>query len=168
MSTTEIRTTKKRSTVTPTTMIVQKTPVGMVRQSLGGYGGGNVIQRTVRTSTYSAPPLKPGVVGQATKEGVSNVMQTRTKEKQEMSGLNCKLADYIEKVRFLEANCKALTAEIDKLRKAKGYDQKRVSELYMQELQECRDKIDDLQKDISPKNSQIVSLEDMIDTLREK
>lgn len=137
----------------------------------GGYypGGSNVIQRTVRSSTFSAGPgLKPGSVAQATKEGVNNVLQTRDKEKIEMTGLNTKLANYIECVAFLEGQIKGLTAECERLKNAKGYDQKRVADLYKDEMQELRDTISELQQAKAPLESKIIAKDDEIEMQQER
>lgn len=165
-TTTEVRTTKKRSVVAPSNVMVTKTPVGSVRMSMGP---SNVIERTTRRVTYAgAPTIKAGIVGQVTKDGVNNVLQTRDKERQEMTGLNTKLANYIEQVNFMEGTCKALTAEIERLKKTKGYDQARVADLYKEEMQELRDNNAELEKKLAPLDSKIIAKDDEIETLAEK
>lgn len=174
MSSTEIRTTKKRTTVgSGPTVIVSKTPVSMVRTSMGGggygIGGGNVIHRSVRQSTYAAAPgLKPGVIGEAARQGVNNVVQKRDQEKVEMGKLNTKLINYIEMVKYLEGNCKALTIEIENLKKSKGYEQKRVLELVEEEMRELRDKCAELEKKMAPLDSKIIAKDDEIETQQER
>lgn len=80
-----------------------------------------------------------------------------------MQGLNERFASYIEKVRFLEAQNKALLAEIDRLKKLKGFDVSEIKELYEQEIAESRNVIDELSKEKAKFDSTLVGLQDALD-----
>lgn len=80
-----------------------------------------------------------------------------------MQGLNERFASYIEKVRFLEAQNKALLAEIERLKKLKGFDVSEIKELYEQEIAESRNVIDELSKEKAKFDSTLVGLQDALD-----
>lgn len=80
-----------------------------------------------------------------------------------MQGLNERFASYIEKVRFLEAQNKALLSEIDRLKKLKGFDVSEIKELYEQEIAESRNVIDELSKEKAKFDSTLVGLQDALD-----
>lgn len=80
-----------------------------------------------------------------------------------MQGLNERFASYIEKVRFLEAQNKALLAEIERLKKLKGFDVSEIKELYEQEIAESRHVIDELSKEKAKFDSTLVGLQDALD-----
>ena len=67
--------------------------------------------------------------------------ETRTNEKVEMMGLNDRFASYIEKVRLLEQQNKALVAELQQL---KGKEPSRLGDIYQEELRELRAQADGL------------------------
>ncbi|KAH3795027.1 hypothetical protein DPMN_148572 [Dreissena polymorpha] len=160
--------TRKRQSMGPGSVIVQKTAPG-VRMSLGGnLGSSMTIRRNVVTSTYAAPNRPVGEAGKVSKESVATVMNTRGKEKRDLGDLNSKLANYIDKVKYMEACNKAMTEEIDRLRKMKGYTQDRVKEEYEEELKEARATIDTLSKEIAPLQAKILKLEDKVDSQQQE
>lgn len=80
---------------------------------------------------------------------VSSVKTTRAREKKDMQDLNERLANYIEKVRFLEAQNKKLVAELDDLKSKWGKETAAIKEMYETELKEVREVLDDTAKDKS-------------------
>ena len=164
--TTEIKTTRKRASMGPTAVIVQKTAPG-TRMSFGGPG--STIRRNVISSqSFSAPMRAMGEAGKVSKESVQTVMSTRGKEKKEMGDLNSKLANYIDKVKYMEACNKAMTEEIERLRKMKGYTQQRVRDEYEDELKEARETIAQLSKELAPLQAKVLALEDKVETKDEE
>ncbi|KHJ87291.1 hypothetical protein OESDEN_12937 [Oesophagostomum dentatum] len=64
----------------------------------------------------------------------STIRDSREREKKEMSDLNDRLASYIEKVRFLEAQNRKLAADLDALRSKWGKDTHNIRNMYEGEL----------------------------------
>ncbi|XP_067825374.1 glial fibrillary acidic protein [Heptranchias perlo] len=67
--------------------------------------------------------------------------ETRTNEKFEMMELNDRFASYIEKVRFLENQNKILATELNQI---KGKEPSRLGEMYLDEIRELRQQMDQL------------------------
>uniref|UniRef100_A0A7E4V103 Intermediate filament tail domain protein n=2 Tax=Panagrellus redivivus TaxID=6233 RepID=A0A7E4V103_PANRE len=76
----------------------------------------------------------------------SAIRDSREREKKEMSDLNDKLANYIEKVRFLEAQNRKLAADLELLRGKWGKDTHNIKQMYEAELVEAKKLIDDTNK----------------------
>lgn len=111
-------------------------------------GGGTSIVRTVEYG-YGSSMGGMGVGGfhNVSNTGVNNVKSTREKEKRDLQDLNERFANYIEKVRFLEAQNRKLGSELDELRSKWGKETSHIKQMYEAELSEARRLIDDLSKD---------------------
>nr|XP_022320108.1 retrograde protein of 51 kDa-like isoform X2 [Crassostrea virginica] len=149
------RSVKTAPVVSHRTTVIQRTPAG----------SGHVVNRssTSRLSMGSGPAFSAGTLAGLSHKGVNDVIQTRDREKKDMQGLNERFASYIEKVRFLEAQNKALLAEIERLKKLKGFDVSEIKELYEQEIAESRNVIDELSKEKAKFDSTLVGLQDALD-----
>ncbi|WAR31663.1 NF60-like protein, partial [Mya arenaria] len=123
----------------------------MTRSSLpmrSSSGGGTSIVRTVEYGYGSSMGgMGPGGYTNVSNTGVSNVKNTREREKKDLQDLNERFANYIEKVRFLEAQNRKLGSELDELRSKWGKETSHIKQMYEAELAEARRLIDDLSKD---------------------
>lgn len=137
----------------------------------GSYGGGGSIGSVggmTRVSTHSVRssfgvPFHQGVIQDMSQASVGGILQTRSKEKHEMQDLNERFASYIEKVRYLEAQNKALFLQIEQLKKSKGFDPSEIKQMYEQEIAEMRKVIDSLTQEKTEFDVQLVSLQDKLD-----
>lgn len=166
----EIRKEKKKMSIRPGQIVVQSTPRGSM-----GVGGTTMISSTRRSNVMgggfgggTGMLLPTGEASNLSKQAVMTVKGVRGKEKKELCDLNGRLASYLEKVKFLEATNKALSEECAKLRKLKGVTGDRVKELYEGELQECREALQETQKEISPLQAKNLALEDEVDKYMEE
>ncbi|XP_064616945.1 60 kDa neurofilament protein-like [Liolophura sinensis] len=127
-------------------------------------GNSPITRQTNRLSYGAAPPagitLQPGTYANATGKGVNSMKESRAQEKKDMQNLNERFATYIERVRFLEAQNKALQTELDKLRK--NFDPTKIKDMYETELAQARNIIDDLSKEKADTDVKLVSLEDQL------
>lgn len=114
-----------------------------LRSSTGGTG----LVRTVEYSYGSHAGMGPGGYGNVSSTGVNSVKSTREREKKDLQDLNERFANYIEKVRFLEAQNRKLGTELDELRSKWGKETTHIKQMYEAELSEARRLIDDLSKD---------------------
>ncbi|CAF4110377.1 unnamed protein product [Rotaria sordida] len=92
----------------------------------------------------------PGVslcVPGSTSTALADFNATRQREKHELEQLNDKLAQYVEKVKFLEIQNKKLQMELDVLRSRAGQDSSRIKEMYDIEKNEASKLIDSTKYD---------------------
>uniref|UniRef100_A0A0N5ACK4 IF rod domain-containing protein n=1 Tax=Syphacia muris TaxID=451379 RepID=A0A0N5ACK4_9BILA len=98
----------------------------------------------------------------------STIRDTREREKKEMSDLNDRLASYIEKVRFLEAQNRKLAADLELLRSRWGKDTLSVRTMYEAELQQAQKVKDDTDRERQELENQIRKLMEEITEYRRK
>lgn len=113
------------------------------------HSGGSSIVRTVEYGygSHMGGGFGPGGYSNVSSTGVNSVKTTREQEKKDMRDLNERFANYIEKVRFLEAQNKKLGNELDELRSKWGKETTHIKTMYEAELAEARKLIDDLSRD---------------------
>lgn len=110
--------------------------VSMSRTSASSLGS---YKRPGRTGFLtSAAPMGMDTFDFAQSAAMSNELKIiRTNEKEQMQGLNDRFATFIEKVRHVEQQNKALEAELAALRQRHA-EPSRLAELYQQEIRELR------------------------------
>ncbi|CAG5134417.1 unnamed protein product [Candidula unifasciata] len=123
-----------------------------------GGGGGGGYKRTVEITSG----MMPSGYGTVSHTGVTNVKSTREKEKKDMQQLNERFANYIEKVRFLEAQNRKLISELDQLKNNWGKETSAIKKMYETELAEARQVIEET---IKEKNKLEVKVQTMQDQL---
>jgi intermediate filament protein if len=155
-------TTTYKPVVHPRTTIIQRTVAGAGPQM--GYS--SRIERSSGYSMYGAPAA--GAYSTVTTQGVSNVKESRDREKKDMQDLNERFASYIEKVRFLEAQNRKLSDELDKLKSKWGKETTAIKAMYQAELDEARKLLDDAEKDKAQLEIKVASLEEQLEENRNK
>ena len=127
----------------------------------------SVMSRSVqRSMSYGQPNIAAHVFSTITSTGVNNVRETRVQEKKDMQDLNERFANYIEKVRFLEAQNRRLADELEKLKAKWGKETSAVKAMYQAELDEARRLLDEAEKEKARLEIRCSSLEEQIDELR--
>nr|XP_045015314.1 glial fibrillary acidic protein isoform X4 [Jaculus jaculus] len=91
--------------------------------------------------------------------------ETRASERAEMMELNDRFASYIEKVRFLEQQNKALAAELNQLR---AKEPTKLADVYQAELRELRLRLDQLTANSARMEVERDNLAQDLGTLRQK
>ncbi|KAI5613381.1 neurofilament light polypeptide [Silurus asotus] len=92
----------------------------------------------------------------------------RTNEKEQLQGLNDRFAAFIERVRELEQQNRALEAEADALRRSLGSEPARLRDLYERELREMRERADQLERDRSRAQLENARLGEALTNVQEK
>ncbi|XP_071157111.1 retrograde protein of 51 kDa-like isoform X2 [Mytilus edulis] len=159
----------RRNIKTQPTIGTRSTVINRTSHGGGGMmqgGGSRSVSMRMSMGGSSAPSFAQGTVSSMSHKNVANVLDTRAKEKDQMNVLNERFASYIEKVRFVEAQNKALLAEIDRLKKQKNFDASEIKELYEQEIADSRKIIDDLSDEKAKFDATLVSLQDQLEDER--
>ncbi|XP_006833580.1 PREDICTED: glial fibrillary acidic protein [Chrysochloris asiatica] len=109
---------------------------------MGGLGPSRRLGPGTRLSLARMPPPLPVRVDFSLAGALNaGFKETRTSERAEMMELNDRFASYIEKVRFLEQQNKALAAELNQLR---AKEPTKLADVYQAELRELRLRLDQL------------------------
>lgn len=140
---------------------------GFVRQNPSGGVRGNASTLRVYTEmgSHSASNMSPAFGGQ---NAASAIRDSREKEKKDLQDLNDRLASYIEKVRFLEAQNRKLAVDLDNLRSRWGKDTSSIKAMYEGELSEARKVIEETQRARQAIEAQIAKLQGDLTMYRKK
>lgn len=115
-----------------------------------------------RTSGNGGPPHSYG------QNAASTIRDTRERERKEMSDLNDKLANYIEKVRFLEAQNRKLNADLDMLKGKTGTHASKIRVIFEHELTEAKQLIETTEKQKEEFENQLKKLQKDIEDYKTK
>lgn len=140
----------------------------VVNRQSGGYGP--VPYGRMHSAQMKMVPvgLPVGSYANITATGVTAVKESREKEKKDMQGLNERFANYLEKVRFLEAQNKTLADELAKLKARWGKETSQIKSMFTAELDEARKLLDDAIKDKARLEIKVASLEDETANLKRR
>jgi len=141
-------------------IVIQRTGVQLSSQ---GQGRNQAMERSMTYSTVGTPA---GGYTSLSAKGVLDVTQSRHREKKDMQDLNERLANYIEKVRFLEAQNRRLADELEKLKSKWGKETEMIKAMYEAELAEARRLLDDAVKEKSRLEIRLTSTEEYTDELK--
>lgn len=130
------------SAITPRQMIIAR-PV----KSLGGGNRSVTSKMTVSQSMSSSGGSLRGASGGG-HLALMPLNSQRTEEKRQLAELNDRFAEYIGKIRYLEAVNRKLTRDLDNIRNKKGIGMQRIQEIIAREKREAEDTLKRMDDDI--------------------
>jgi intermediate filament protein if len=131
---------------------------------VGGATGGRVLKIVTEMGASSVSGINPEMTANAAK----SVMDAREREKKDMQELNERLGNYIDRVRFLEAQNRKLVADLDELRGRWGKDTAGIKATYDAELSQSRRLMDETAKRRAELDVEIARLTDEVGEMRLK
>ena len=144
-----------RSTIQPRNVIIQRSAFGGADQ--------RQASQNQRSSSRSSGALVSSSGG-----SVGGINDKRKQEKKDMQDLNERFASYIEKVRFLEAQNRKLSDELDSLKTKWGKQTTVIKSMYEADLEQVKKLLEETEKDTSALQIKVAALEEKIDELKRK
>jgi len=111
--------------------------------------------------------LSPGMATALSSAGVTSFKGNREHEKKDMQNLNERLASYIEKMHYKDAEIQRLVAENEALRNRKGQDLQPIRDMYENELEQARNVIDEMSAKQGIAEAKVEGLQDEIARLND-
>lgn len=152
-----------RPSIASKSVVIQRSAYGQPGGARSGYGA----ERSVRYSMNSAAPVGASLA-LIQQSGMTQVTSTRQQEKKDMQDLNERFANYIEKVRFLEAQNRRLADELEKLKSKWGKETTSVKVMYEAELAEARRLLDEANREKGRLEVRLASVEEELEELRQR
>uniref|UniRef100_A0A8C8ZR78 Glial fibrillary acidic protein n=1 Tax=Prolemur simus TaxID=1328070 RepID=A0A8C8ZR78_PROSS len=148
------------------TSAARRAYVSSSAEMVGGLAPGRRLGAGTRLSMARMPPPLPARVDFSLAGALNaGFKETRVSERAEMMELNDRFASYIEKVRFLEQQNKALAAELNQLR---AKEPTKLADVYQAELRELRLRLDHLTANSARLEVERDNLAQDLGTLRQK
>jgi hypothetical protein len=130
------------SAITPRQVIITR-PV----KNLGG-GHRNVTSKMSVSQSMSSSAVPLRGAGGAGKWALVPFNSQRTEEKRQLAELNDRFAEYIGKIRYLEAVNRKLSRDLDNIRNKKGIGLQRIREIITREKKEAEDTLKRMDDDV--------------------
>ncbi|CAF1451326.1 unnamed protein product [Adineta ricciae] len=155
-----------RSAVSPRVTNVQRSrPTGLgvtssstkIFQNYSSSGNTGFGPGLASLANLTGVPMRGGPLGTYT--GVATITLSRKRDKHDLELLNDKFAQYVEKVRFLEAQNRKLNMELEALRSRAGQGSSRIKEMYDIERDEAENLIDDTKHEVATARAKAEKLE---------
>ncbi|XP_070250187.1 glial fibrillary acidic protein isoform X1 [Myotis yumanensis] len=148
------------------TSAARRSYVSSSEMVVGGLTPSHRLVPGTRFSLARMPPPLPARVDFSLAGALNTgFKETRSSERAEMMELNDRFASYIEKVRFLEQQNKALAAELNQLR---AKEPTKLADVYQAELRELRLRLDHLTANCARLEVERDNLAQDLGTLRQK
>jgi len=112
---------------------------------IGSQGFGNTSNRVLKILTESSS-MQSGYSPYGGSSAATTIRDTREREKKDIADLNDRLASYIEKVRFLEAQNRKLATDLSYLQTRWGQDSTNVRDMYEGDLRQAKRVFEEAEK----------------------
>uniref|UniRef100_A0A1I8GGY9 IF rod domain-containing protein n=1 Tax=Macrostomum lignano TaxID=282301 RepID=A0A1I8GGY9_9PLAT len=124
-----------------------------------------------RSSRRSRRRQSAGAASSSSTSGIPDIrstVETRSRSKREMQELNERLAGFIEKSRYLQAQNKRLKEELDQLRSIWGRETEKVRRSLEAELAQMRRLLDSAEAAKGEREARVATLEGQLREIREQ
>ena len=155
--------TQYRPNISARSIVIQRSS-----STFGAPAGSHQVSRRDTNSRYSSNSMSPNAYVAMSSTGVTAVKDSREREKKDLQDLNERFANYIERVRFYEAQNRKLADELEKLKAKWGKETTQIKAMFQAELDEARRLLDDAVKEKSRMEIRVASVEEILEELRQR